>query len=405
MLKSKGQVSYLPLFIHKRIDMPRKDGKVFQIVKEDNQTKARAGIIQTLHGAVQTPVFIPVGTYATVKTCTPDELEALGAKIILGNAYHLYLRPGHNIVKKAGGLHKFMSWKHSILTDSGGFQVFSLGANREITEEGTIFKSEIDGSKHFFSPERSIEIQNAIGADIIMNFDECTPYPCDYEYAKNSMEMTTRWAKRCKSVHKSKQLLFGIVQGSVYPDLRRKSVESLVEMNFDGYAVGGLSVGEDKEIMYSILGCTTPLLPKDKPHYLMGVGTPENIVESVSLGIDMFDCVLPTRNARNGSLFTSEGMIKIKNAQYKRDFTPLDAKCRCYTCTNFTRAYLRHLFMANEILGHRLHTLHNLHFYLSLMRGIRRSIFDGTFFSLKNDISALVFKGQDISDSDRILSK
>jgi queuine tRNA-ribosyltransferase len=373
------------------------DGKVFQIAKSDNLTKARAGVLHTLHGAVHTPIFMPVGTYGTVKTCTPDELESLGAEIILGNAYHLYLRPGHNIVKKAGGLHKFMSWKRSILTDSGGFQVFSLGANREITEEGTIFKSEIDGSKHFFSPERSIEIQNAIGADIIMNFDECTPYPCDYEYAKNSMELTTRWAKRCRSAHKGNQLLFGIVQGSVYHDLRRKSAEQLVEMNFDGYALGGLSVGEEKEIMYDMIGFTTPFLPKDKPHYLMGVGTPENIVEAVSLGIDMFDCVMPTRNARNGSLFTSEGMIKIKNAQFKRDFSPLDSKCKCYTCSNFSRAYLRHLFMANEILAHRLHTIHNLHFYLSLMRGIRRSILDGTFFKLKSDINAIVSKGQDNS--------
>ncbi|MEK7395663.1 MAG: tRNA guanosine(34) transglycosylase Tgt [Candidatus Poribacteria bacterium] len=378
--------------------MPKEvDGKVFQIVKSDNLTKARAGVLHTLHGAVHTQIFMPVGTYGTVKTCTPDELESIGAEIILGNAYHLYLRPGHNIVKKAGGLHKFMSWKRSILTDSGGFQVFSLGANREITEEGTIFKSEIDGSKHFFSPERSIEIQNAIGADIIMNFDECTPYPCDYEYAKNSMELTTRWAKRCRSVHKGNQLLFGIVQGSIYHDLRRKSAEQLVEMNFDGYALGGLSVGEEKEIMYEIIGFTTPFLPKDKPHYLMGVGTPENIVEAVSLGIDMFDCVMPTRNARNGSLFTSEGMIKIKNAQFKRDFAPLDSKCKCYTCSNFSRAYLRHLFMANEILAHRLHTIHNLHFYLSLMRGIRRSILDGTFFKLKSDVNAIVSKGQDNS--------
>lgn len=373
------------------------DGKFFQIAKSDNLTKARAGVLHTLHGAVHTPIFMPVGTYATVKTCTSDELESLGAEIILGNAYHLYLRPGHNIVKKAGGLHKFMSWRRSILTDSGGFQVFSLGANREITEEGTIFKSEIDGSKHFFSPERSIEIQNAIGADIIMNFDECTSYPCDYEYAKNSMELTTRWAKRCRSAHKGNQLLFGIVQGSVYHDLRRKSAEQLVEMNFDGYALGGLSVGEEKEIMYEIIGFTTPFLPKDKPHYLMGVGTPENIVEAVSLGIDMFDCVMPTRNARNGSLFTSEGMIKIKNAQFKRDFAPLDSKCKCHTCSNFSRAYLRHLFMANEILAHRLHTIHNLHFYLSLMRGIRRSILDGTFFKLKSDINAIVSKGQDNS--------
>ncbi len=300
-------------------------------------------------------------------------------------------------MKKAGGLHKFISWKRPILTDSGGFQIFSLGANREISEEGATFRSEIDGSKHFFSPERSIEIQNALSADIIMCLDECTPYPCDYEYAKNSMELTTRWAKRCKAVHKSEQLLFGIVQGSIYLDLRRKSAEDLVGMDFDGYAMGGLSVGEEKEIMYDVVGYTTQFLPQNKPRYLMGVGTPENIVESVSLGVDMFDCVLPTRNARNGSLFTSEGMLKIKNARFKRDFSPLDPNCKCYTCRNFTRAYLRHLFMANEILAHRLHTLHNLHFYLSLMRGIQRSIMDDTFSKLKNDIVALVSKGQDVS--------
>jgi len=369
------------------------NNKIFRIVKEDSRTKARTGVIRTLHGEVRTPVFMPVGTYGTVKTCSPDELENLGASIILGNAYHLYLRPGHNIVKKAGGLHQFMSWKHSILTDSGGFQVFSLGPNREISEEGTTFKSEIDGSRHFFSPERSVEIQNALGADIIMNFDECTPYPCDYEYAKNSMELTTRWAKRCKSAHRSKQLLFGIIQGSIYHDLRRKSAEDLAEMSFDGYAIGGLSVGEEAEIMYNIIGYTTPMMPIDKPRYLMGVGTPENIVEAVSLGIDMFDCVLPTRNARNGSLFTTEGMLKIKNAKYKRDFTHLDPNCGCYTCANFTKAYLRHLFIANEILAHRLHTIHNLHFYMSLMRGIRKAIEDNTFFRLKSDINMLLAKG------------
>lgn len=368
--------------------------KVFRILKKDSGTKARIGLLKTLHGEVHTPVFMPVGTYGAVKTCSPAELESLGAEIILGNAYHLYLRPGHNLVKKAGGLHSFISWKRSILTDSGGFQIFSLGANRQITEEGAMFKSEIDGSKHFFSPERAIEIQNALGADIIMSFDECTPYPCDYEYAKNSMELTTRWAKRCKSAHKGEQLLFGIVQGSVYPDLRKKSANDLVEMNFDGYAIGGLSVGEETDIMYSIIGITAPLLPEDKPRYLMGVGTPENIVEAVSQGIDMFDCVLPTRNARNGSLFTTEGMIKIKNAKFKRDFTPLDPKCNCYTCKNFTRAYLRHLFMVNEILAHRLHTLHNLHFYLSLMRGIRQSIMDNSFQRLKKDPIELFLKGQ-----------
>lgn len=371
-----------------------REGKIFQIIKDDYQTHARLGILQTPHGIINTPVFMPVGTYATVKTCAPYELEALGAEIILGNAYHLYLRPGHNTVKKAGGLHNFMSWKRPMLTDSGGFQVFSLGENRELSEEGALFKSVIDGSKHFFSPERAIEIQNAIGADIIMNFDECTPYPCEYEYAKYSMELTSRWAKRCKEAHKGDQLLFGIVQGSTYHDLRKKSAEDMIEIGFDGYALGGLSVGEDKEIMYNMIGYTVPILPKDKPHYLMGVGTPENIVEAVSLGIDMFDCVMPTRNARNGSLFTSEGMVKIKNAKYKRDFTPLDPKCQCYTCKNFTRAYLRHLYMVNEILAHRLHTLHNLHFYLSLMRGLRKAIKEGVLFKLKKDITSLVLMGQ-----------
>ncbi len=371
------------------------NGTIFGIAKEDSSTKARLGALQTPRGTIHTPVFMPVGTYATVKTCSPRELEDLGAEIILGNAYHLYLRPGHNIVKKAGGLHKFMSWKRPILTDSGGFQVFSLGENRKLSEEGAMFKSVIDGSKHFFSPERSIEIQNAIGADIIMNFDECTPYPCDYEYARKSMELTSRWAKRCKAAHKGRQLLFGIVQGSVYRDLRLKSVEDMIEIGFDGYAIGGLSVGEETEIMYNVLGYTAPMLPGDKPRYLMGVGTPENLVEAVSLGVDMFDCVMPTRNARNGSLFTSQGRVKIKNAKHKRDFSPLDPNCECYTCKNFTRAYLRHLYMVNEILAHRLHTIHNLHFYLSLMRGIRRAIADNTFFRLKSDIAALVAIGQD----------
>jgi len=376
----------------------QKGNKSYQLIKEDYQTKARIGILHTAHGTINTPVFMPVGTYATVKTCTPRDLEELGAEIILGNAYHLYLRPGHNIIKKCGGLHKFMAWQKTILTDSGGFQIFSLGENRELREEGALFKSVIDGSKHFFSPERDIEIQNAIGADIIMNFDECTPYPCDYEYAKNSMELTSRWAKRCKSSHNGEQMLFGIIQGSTYLDLRQKSAEDMMEIGFDGYALGGLSVGEEKEIMYNVIGYITPFLPKNKPRYLMGVGTPENIVEAVSLGIDMFDCVMPTRNARNGSLFTSEGMLKIKNAQYKRDFTPLDPKCLCYTCANFTRAYLRHLFMVNEILAHRMHTIHNLHFYLSLMRGIRWAINSNNFFKMKNDISGLVDVGQRTKD-------
>jgi len=367
----------------------------FTLIKEDKHTQARVGKVRTAHGIFNTPIFMPVGTRATVKTCTPHELREIGAEIILSNTYHLYLRPGHNIIKQAGGLHKFMCWKRPILTDSGGFQVYSLGALRSISEEGVEFRSEIDGSKHFISPERAIEIQHALGADITMIFDECTPYPSDYEYAKNSMELTLRWAKRCKDAHKNPhQMLFGIVQGSVYEDLRKASVEGTVALDFPGYAIGGLSVGEEKELMYGMLEYTAPLLPKDKPRYLMGVGTPEDLVYGVSCGIDMFDCVMPTRNARNGSMFTSTGIVKIRNAKYKTDFTPLDPNCNCYTCKHFTRAYLRHLHRENEILAHRLHTLHNLYFYLSLMRGTRRAILDGNFAKLKDDISELVALGQ-----------
>ncbi|HIE29192.1 TPA: tRNA guanosine(34) transglycosylase Tgt [Candidatus Poribacteria bacterium] len=368
--------------------------KRFIIKKEDTQTLARVGKMRTAHGIFNTPAFMPVGTRATVKTCTPHELKGIGAEIILSNTYHLYLRPGHDIVKQAGGLHKFMCWKGPILTDSGGYQVYSLSPLRSISEEGVSFRSQIDGRKHFISPEKAIEIQNALGADIIMIFDECTPYPSDYEYAKNSMELTLRWAERCKKAHKNPhQLLFGITQGCVYKDLRKKSVEATVALDFPGYAVGGISVGENKELTYEILAYTTPLLPKEKPRYLMGVGRPEDIVYGVSCGIDMFDCVLPTRNARNGAMFTSSGIVKIRNAKYKTDFTPLDPNCNCYTCQNFTRAYLRHLHIENEILAHRLHTLHNLYFYLNLMRGIRQAILNNTFAKLKDDINALVSLG------------
>lgn len=367
----------------------------FDLIKEDPNTKARLGKIRTAHGVFNTPAFMPVGTKGTVKTCTPHELKALGAEIILCNTYHLYLRPGHEIVKLAGGLHKFICWKAPILTDSGGFQVFSLSPLRKISEEGVEFRSEIDGSTHFLPPEKSIEIQNALGADIIMAFDECTPYPADYEYAKRSMELTLRWAGRSKKAHKNRhQLLFGIIQGSAYKDLRKASVEGTVEIGFPGYAIGGMAVGEEKEIMYEFLAYTSPLLPKDKPRYLMGVGTPEDIVYAVSCGLDMFDCVLPTRNARNGSLFTSQGSIKIRNAQYKSDFSPLDSNCSCYTCSNFSRAYLRHLHLEDEILAHRLHTIHNLHFYLSLMRGIRQTLREGYFHKLSSDIASLVAMGQ-----------
>ena len=371
----------------------------YTLIHQDPSTSARVGKLHTAQGDVNTPIFMPVGTRGTVKACTPQILsEQIQAEIILANTYHLYLRPGHEIVREAGGLHPFMGWQRPILTDSGGFQVFSLGRLRTITEEGVTFRSTIDGTEHFISPERSIEIQNALGADIIMAFDECPELPNEYAYLKDSMEMTLRWAARCKEVHQnSNQLLFGIVQGGMERDLRQASVEGTVSIGFPGYAIGGLSVGEEKDLMYETLAYTAPLLPVEKPRYLMGVGTPEDLVYGVRCGIDMFDCVMPTRNARNGSLFTTTGIVRIRNSKYSRDFSPLDSECTCYTCQNFTRAYLRHLHVENEILGSQLHTLHNLHFYVSLMRGIRRAICAGSFAALadsKPDIGALVKLGQ-----------
>ena len=371
----------------------------YTLIHQDKATAARVGKLQTAHGVVNTPIFMPVGTRGTVKACTPQMLsDQIHAEIILANTYHLYLRPGHEIVREAGGLHAFMGWQHPILTDSGGFQVFSLGALRTITEEGVAFRSTIDGTEHFISPERSIEIQNALGADIIMAFDECPALANDYTYLKNSMEMTLRWAARCKGAHQNAdQLLFGIVQGGMEHDLRQASVDGTVSIGFPGYAIGGLSVGEEKDLMYETLAYTAPLLPAEKPRYLMGVGTPEDLVYGVRCGIDMFDCVMPTRNARNGSLFTTAGIVRIRNSKYRHDFSPLDPECTCYTCQNFTRTYLRHLHIENEILGSQLHTLHNLHFYLSLMRGIRRAICDGSFAALAGDepdIGALVKLGQ-----------
>lgn len=367
----------------------------FAVIHEDMHTSARIGKLRTAHGIVNTPIFMPVGTRGTVKTCTPRDLVDVGAEIILANTYHLYLRPGPRIVREAGGLHKFMAWKKPVLTDSGGFQVFSLGPLRTISEEGVEFQSEIDGSKHFISPERSIEIQNALGGDIIMVFDECPAHTSDYSYLKTSMEMTLRWAERSKKAHNNRnQLLFGIVQGGMQKELRKASVEGTTAIGFPGYAIGGMSVGEDKNLMYDTLTYTTPMLPHDKPRYLMGVGTPKDLVYAVSCGLDMFDCVMPTRNARNGSLFTSRGVVKIRNSQYKSDLSTLDSNCVCYTCRNFTRAYLRHLYVENEILAHRLHTLHNLHFYLSLMRGIRHAICMGTFSSLMENVADLVQLGQ-----------
>ncbi len=371
----------------------------YTLIHQDPSTSARVGKLHTAQGDVNTPIFMPVGTRGTVKACTPQILsEQIQAEIILANTYHLYLRPGHKIVREAGGLHPFMGWQRPILTDSGGFQVFSLGRLRTITEEGVTFRSTIDGTEHFISPERSIEIQNALGADIIMAFDECPELPNEYAYLKNSMEMTLRWAARCKEVHQNpNQLLFGIVQGGMERDLRQASVEGTVSIGFPGYAIGGLSVGEEKDLMYETLAYTAPLLPVEKPRYLMGVGTPEDLVYGVRCGIDMFDCVMPTRNARNGSLFTTTGIVRIRNSKYSRDFGPLDSECTCYTCQNFTRAYLRHLHVENEILGSQLHTLHNLHFYVSLMRGIRRAICEGSFAALVDsepDIGALVKLGQ-----------
>lgn len=350
----------------------------YTLKKTCAQTGARLGEISTPHGTIHTPVFMPVGTKATVKAMTPEEVFGLGAEIILGNTYHLYMRPGHELIAKAGGLHAFMNWHGPILTDSGGFQVFSLGNLRKIQEEGVTFQSHIDGSKHFISPEKAIEIQNALGSDIMMAFDECPPYPAEYDYVKQSLEMTTRWAKRCQAAHKNtaKQALFGIVQGGMYKDLREQSARELVALDLPGYSIGGLSVGEPKPLMYEVLDYTVPLLPSDKPRYLMGVGSPDALIEGVIRGIDMFDCVLPTRTARMGTAMTASGSISIKRAEYRQDFSPLDSDCDCYTCRNYTRAYLRHLYKENEILSARLLSYHNLYFLTHLMADIRRAIAD-----------------------------
>ena len=352
----------------------------YELIRQCPETGARAGRLHTPHGSFDTPMFMPVGTQGTVKTLSPEELHGMGAGVILGNTYHLFLRPGHEIVKKAGGLHRFMNWSGGILTDSGGFQVFSLGALRKISEEGVAFRSHHDGSQQFLSPEKSMEIQMALGSDIAMAFDECTPYPADYEYACRSMRLTTRWAKRCQAVHnREDQALFGIVQGGMYADLRRESAEQLVALDFPGYAIGGLSVGEPKPLMYEVLEQTVPFLPRQKARYLMGVGTPDCLVEGVARGIDMFDCVFPTRVARNGTAITSQGRVVIRNAAYIEDFSPLDPECDCYTCRNYSRAYLRHLIRCDEIFGLRLMSLHNLHYLITLMRQIRESILQGTY--------------------------
>ena len=363
----------------------------FELLATDAASHARAGRITTDHGVIETPIFMPVGTVASVKGVQQRELsEDINAAIILGNTYHLYLRPTTSILEQAGGLHKFMHWDRNILTDSGGYQVYSFSSTRKIKEEGVRFKSHIDGSYHFFSPEKSMEIQRSIGADIIMAFDECTPYPCEYAYAKRSMHMTHRWLDRCISYLQENapkygynQSLFPIVQGSVYPDLRRASAEYIASKGADGNAIGGLSVGEPAEKMYEITEIVCDILPKDKPRYLMGVGTPINILENIALGVDMFDCVMPTRNARNGMLFTAHGTINIKNKKWENDFSPIDENGYTFVDTYYTKAYLRHLFAAEEFLGKQIATIHNLGFYLWLVREARKHILQGDFSQWK----------------------
>jgi len=368
----------------------------FEIIKKDSKTKARRGILTLPNGTVQTPVFMPVGTQATVKAMKPEDVEKTGAEIILGNTYHLYLRPGEDIVRDAGGLHNFMNWKKPILTDSGGFQVFSLGDFRKITEEGVRFKSFIDGSFHDMTPESSIQIQNALGADIIMAFDECAPYPADRKYIDDSFRRTTRWLERCKSELDrirngsgrnaeiaEKQNLFGIMQGGMYLDMRIESAKQITEFDLPGYAIGGLSVGEPKDLMIEVLEGCVDYLPYDKPRYLMGVGTPDYIFEAVERGVDMFDCVLPTRLARHGVAMTSKGDISIKNAEHIRSFEPLDENCDCYVCRNYSRAYIRHLFKAGEIMSSMLLTEHNIHFLINMVAGIRKAIEEDRFKEYK----------------------
>jgi len=364
----------------------------FDLLKTDAQSQARAGLITTDHGVIETPIFMPVGTVASVKGVHQRELKNdINPDIILGNTYHLYLRPKLDVLEKAGGLHKFMNWDRNILTDSGGYQVYSLSGRRKIKEEGVKFKSHLDGSYHFFSPENVMETQRTIGADIIMAFDECTPYPCDYRYAQRSMHMTHRWLDRCINhldtlpfKYDYSQAFFPIVQGSTYKDLRQQSAEFIASRNQVGNAIGGLSVGEPAEEMYAMTEVVTAILPKDKPRYLMGVGTPANILENIALGIDMFDCVMPTRNARNGMLFTSEGFINIKNKKWEEDFSPVDPMGLTYVDTDYSKAYLRHLFIANEFLGKQIATIHNLGFYMWLVREARRQILAGTFREWKD---------------------
>jgi len=362
----------------------------FEVIKGCRNSRARRGRIHTPHGTAETPAFMPVGTQATVKTLTPKEVREIGAGIILANTYHLYLRPGMEVIREAGGLHLFMGWDGPILTDSGGFQIFSLQKLRDIREEGAFFKSHIDGSSHVFTPESVVDIQHTLGSDIMMPLDECLPYPSEQEYARSALERTHRWAARALEHHRNfpsseSQALFGIVQGGMFRELREESARTLVAMDFPGYSIGGLSVGESKEIMHEVLEWTVPLLPAEKPRYLMGVGTPEDFFECIRRGVDIFDCVLPTRIARNGTVMTSQGKLVLKNARYRMDFSPLDPGCSCFVCARFSRAYLRHLFIADEILGPRLATFHNLHFLENLMRNIRLSLEEDRFTEFEAD--------------------
>ncbi|MCK5052240.1 MAG: tRNA guanosine(34) transglycosylase Tgt [Candidatus Cloacimonetes bacterium] len=363
------------------------EDNIFDFKIEGKSENARAGVLYTPHGDIKTPIFMPVGTRATVKTLDPQDLIDVNAQIILGNTYHLYLRPGHELIKKAGGLHKFMGWNKPILTDSGGFQVMSLAGLRKITPEGVRFQSHIDGSYHMFTPEKVMEIQNAIGADIIMSFDECPPYPATKKYVADSLKTTLDWAARGKAAHKNtkQQALFGIVQGGIYEDLREESAKKLMEMDFPGYSIGGLAVGEEKEDMLKITKFLNNILPKEKPRYLMGVGTPGDLLKNIENGIDMFDCVMPTRNARKGTIFTWNGKMIIKSARYTEDFLPIDENCECYTCRNFSRAYIRHLFNVNELLGMRLASIHSLHFYLDLVTKARKAILNGNYAAFKSE--------------------
>jgi queuine tRNA-ribosyltransferase len=366
----------------------------FELSGQDPRCEARLGLIKTAHGEIRTPAFMPVGTQGAVKGLLPEQIRTLGADIILGNTYHLYLRPGHELIASLGGLHTFMNWPGPILTDSGGFQIYSLAALAKISDEGASFQSHIDGSRHFLTPEKAVEIQEALGSDIMMCLDECSAYPSDREKTQKALERTSLWAKRClKNRKKTDRALFGIVQGGFYPDLRRRSVEEITDIGFDGYAIGGVSVGEPKELMLETLAATASLLPKERPRYLMGVGTPEDIVEGVYRGIDMFDCVMPTRSARNGLLFTNEGKVVIRNARYREDRSPIDSACDCYTCRNYSRAYLRHLYVAGEILAMTLNTIHNLRHYMRLMESIRDSIEKGGFLEFRRAFLEKLHRG------------